>query len=141
MKQPGILIAFIIFIAAVSFVLASEQYKHAKAKTVTLKGLNGIDSPGDLDGAGTLKYAVKAERSQICYELSVSNIAQATGARITDPAGTVVVSLQVPTNGFVKDCAQLDPDKIDRILKNPSSYYVSVENSEFPGGAIKSQLR
>ena len=110
MKQPGILIAFIIFIAAVSFVLASEQYKHAKAKTVTLKGLNGIDRPGDPDGAGTLKYAVKADQSQICYELSVSNIAQATGAKITDPVGTVVVSLQAPTNGFVKDCAQLDPD-------------------------------
>ena len=144
MKQPGVLLVLVTFVVAVSFVLASEQYKNGKMKTTTLTGLNEVKSLGDPDGTGILKFTLKTEEGKFCYDLNISNISDPTSATINfgtrDSSGDVLITLQPPTLGSSADCVTLDADRIGDIIRNPGSYYVNVLNADFPEGAIRGQL-
>ena len=145
MKQPGALICLFIFVAAVSFALASEQYNSARKLKATLTGAAEVPGPGDADGSGTATLTLAAGKNQICYEVAVSNIGTATAAHIhsggADVAGPVLVTLTAPAaSGSSKDCATLEHEKILEILKNPGNYYVNVHTAEFPDGAVRGQL-
>ncbi len=145
MKQPGLILVLIIFVAAVSFVVASEQYKQGRMSTITLTGLNEIPNYGDPDGTGLFKFAINESQNQICYELTTSNIVSPTMAQIhsggKDTVGPMLVNLVAPTKGMSKDCVSVEPDKLADLIKNQSGFYVSVQNAEFPDGAIRGQLR
>jgi hypothetical protein len=98
---------------------------------------------GDPDGIGVAGVAIFPRRNLICYTVAVRNIAQATLAHIHNaPAGVngpVVVDFIAPSRGFSADCVS-DPDAA-AIAANPANYYVNVHNADFPGGAIRGQLR
>jgi hypothetical protein len=145
MKQPGVLVVLVIFVAAVSFVVASEEYKNGRVKTATLTGMNEVGALGDADGTGLLKFVVRSDGGRFCYELSVSNISIPTAASLNmgtrDSSGQPIAVLQPPVTGSVNDCVTLDADRIGDIQRNPANYYVNVQNAEFPGGAIRGQLR
>ena len=145
MKQPGVLLVLVTFVAAVSLVLASEQYKQGRMSTITLSGVNEVPNYGDPDGTGLFKFSINASQNQICYELTTSNIASATAAQIhtgeKDIVGPMLIDLVAPTKGMWKDCVSVEPEKLADLIKNQSNYYVSVQNAEFPDGAIRGQLR
>lgn len=144
MKQPGALIILFIFVAAVSFSLASEQYNSGRKLKTTLTGNAEVPGPGDSDGTGTFTATFNAGKNQVCYELAVSNIGSATAAHIhsgeAGKAGPVLLTLTAPTNGSSKDCATLEKEKILEVLKSPENYYVNVHNADFPDGAVRGQL-
>lgn len=144
MKQPGALICLFIFVAAVSFALASEQYHSARKLKATLSGAAEVPGPGDADGSGAATLTLSAGKNEICYQLSISNIGTATAAHIHSGSagvdGPVLVTLTAPETGSSKDCATLDGQKILEILKNPADYYVNVHTAEFPNGAVRGQL-
>ena len=144
MKQPVVLIILIIFVAAVSFVLASEQYKRGRMTAVTLTGVQQIPNFGDPDGTGLFKFQIDAQQNRLCYELSASSIATPTAAQIHSggkgATGPSLINLQPPTFGMSKECVSVDSDRLADLIKNPANYYVSVQNAEFPQGAIRGQL-
>lgn len=143
MKQPVVLIILVAFVAAVSFTLASEQEGGKKLKA-TLTGAAEVPGPGDTDGTGTFTATLNPGQNQICYELSVKNIAASNAAHIHSggptEAGPVVLNLTGPASGSSKECATLDREKILEIIKTPENYYVNVHNAEFPDGAVRGQL-
>ena len=81
---------------------------------------------------------------QICFSLTVTNIAPATAAHIHEApageAGPVVVGLTPPTGGSASGCVVVDRAQALAILQNPSAYYVNVHNAPFPAGALRGQL-
>jgi hypothetical protein len=138
-------IILLVLLAAVSIVLAAQQKEHGgKPLTAQLTGAAEVPGPGDADGAGTFKATLNPGQNQICYELSVSNIATATAAHIhtgaATVAGPVLVTLKTPSDGPVKECVTLDREQIKLISKTPGDYYVNVHNAEFPDGAVRGQL-
>ena len=102
----------------------------------------------------------------LCYNLQVKRIAElemppgtqanpsSRGAHIHEGKagenGRIVANLAWPQGGQAADCldARLRPAQfpvgdsvVADILANPENYYVNVHNNEFPGGAIRGQLR
>lgn len=144
MKQPAVLIALMLFVAGVSFVLSAQDQKGGRPLTTTLSGAAEVPGPGDPDGTGTVKITLNPGQNQVCYELTVEKIGTATAAHIhsgaADVAGPVVLTLKAPAGGSENDCATLDRDKINDIIRNPADYYVNVHNEEYPSGAIRGQL-
>ena len=138
-------ILLLLLVAAVSFVLASQDKEHGgRSISTTLTGAAEVPGPGDADGAGTFKMTLNPGQTQICYELEVSNIGTPTAAHIhtgaVDVAGPVLVALKTPADGPVKECVELDKEKIKLIIKTLADYYVNVHNAEFPAGAVRGQL-
>lgn len=144
MKQPGALVALIIFVAAVSFVVAKQDGKNRNTITTTLTGANEVNSIGDADGGGIFRLTVKSEEQQLCYEMTASNIATATSVTInSDDRNTndaVVLNLNPPANGRSQGCVASKPETLADISANPAHYYVNVSTNEFPNGAIRGHL-
>jgi hypothetical protein len=123
---------------------------------VALDGAQEVPGPGDPDGSGTFKYAIKYDR--LCYKLSVEDIAQPTAAHIhfgpRGEAGPVAVTLNTPpTDGTSRGCIRAQrtqtPQNAATVLtfwelagikQDPFFFYVNVHNADFPRGAIRGQL-
>jgi hypothetical protein len=112
--------------------------------SAVLTGAAEVPGPGDPDGRGTARVTLNQGQGQICYTLTVSGIAPATGAHIhigaAGTAGPVVVPLVPPTDGASSDCITVDAALIKAIRQNPQNYYVNVHNAEYPAGAVRGQL-
>ena len=111
----------------------------------TLTGAAEVPGPGDPDGSGTAHITLNQGQGEVCFELTVQDIAPATAAHIhrgtADVAGPVVVGLAPPTDGSSSGCVTgVDRDLIKAIRQNPSDYYVNVHNADFPPGALRGQL-
>ena len=108
---------------------------------------------GDPNGRGeAYVFGIDNDPKTLCYVLTVEKIAPATAAHIHEGApgtnGPVVASLGAPADGNAADCltegeAGKFPtgETVADILANPGDYYVNVHNAEYPGGAIRGQLR
>ena len=111
----------------------------------SLTGAAEVPGPGDADGTGTAEISVNSGQNQVCYKLSVSNIAVSTMAHIHEGAATVagpvVVTLGTPNaSGMSSGCVTLERALALEILKRPADYYVNVHNAPFPAGAVRGQL-
>ena len=124
---------------------AQNQDQGGRPLSASLTGAAEVPGPGDTDGTGSAQITLNQGKGQICFELTVSNIAAATAAHIHEgavgKAGGVVVTLSPPpTNGSSKNCVSATEDLIKKIRQNPENFYVNVHNGEFPNGAVRGQL-
>jgi len=138
--------------AACLFAAAASAQQGGRPLMTKLTGAAEKPGPGDTDGAGAASLTVNVGQKQVCYDISVSNIAAATMAHIhkagPEASGPVVVGFKAPdATGKVKDCVTVEdkPDMtadalVKDILQNPQNYYVNVHNAEFKAGAVRGQL-
>jgi hypothetical protein len=139
-----------LILSLVIIVLALLPGAHLEAAQATgkatakLTGDAEVPGPGDPKGNGTAQVTLDPGKGEVCYELSVANIQEATAAHIHEgevgKEGPVKVALDAPKTGAAKGCKQADAAVILAILANPAGYYVNVRNAAFPKGAVRGQL-
>ena len=90
------------------------------------------------------QVTLKPDNGEVCYELSVANLQEATAAHIHQgekgEEGPVAVPLDAPKTGAAKGCTKADVVVIEAIMQDPTDYYVNVHTAAFPKGAVRGQL-
>jgi hypothetical protein len=112
--------------------------------TAKLTGAAEVPGPGDPDGSGTVQVTFNPDKGEVCYDMTVAQIDEATAAHIHEGAvgkdGSVKVALDAPKTGSAKGCKTADAALIKTIMANPADYYVNIHNAAFPKGAVRGQL-
>ncbi len=145
--------------------IASAGHTNTLLEAGTLRGRNEVatgasdrGNVGDPNGKGeAYVFGIDGDPNTLCYVLTVSKIEPATMAHIHEGAagtnGPVVVNLAAPADGNAADClteGEIAPgttpkfptgETVAEILANPGNYYVNVHNVDYPGGAIRAQLK
>ncbi len=111
----------------------------------TMDGEQEVPGPGDIDGRGEAKVKIKEHKDQLCVDMEVTYIDQATAAHIhhapAGSAGAVVVNLPIPdAEGKADGCVDVDSQLLGKIKDNPQDYYINIHNNPYPNGAIRGQL-
>jgi hypothetical protein len=131
--------------------------RHGKL-TASMNGAQEIDpgtgdpGAGDNDGTGHARITLRPNQDQVCFRLSWRNIGSPTASHIhTGERGTngdILVTLfssdsPLPgTINAVEGCASGVEDATSNDIRdNPRDFYVNVHNADFPGGAIRGQLK
>jgi hypothetical protein len=88
---------------------------------------------------------VNPGQGELCYDLAVAGIDPATAAHVHEgvegEVGPPVVTLGVPdASGAATGCLNLSKELLQRLLHEPSGFYVNVHSAEFPQGAVRGQL-
>jgi hypothetical protein len=121
--------------------------------------LTATQVTGDADGTGTAAFTfdivdatIPDTGANVCWDLSYSNltgtpIAAHIHSGIAGVSGPVVVpdpavALTFPDLGIntATGCMAMDPTLAQQILDTPSDFYINVHTTDFPLGAIRSQL-
>lgn len=147
MRRIGLLVAAIAFITTAvigGLAAAQEKEQGGRPLTTALTGAAEVPGPGDPDGKGTAVITLNQGKKEVCFELTVENIAAATLAHVhkgaAGAAGPPVVTMTPPAEGTSKGCVSAGEDLIKDIRQNPANYYVNVHNADFPDGAVRGQL-
>lgn len=103
-------------------------------------------APGNLEGTGTATLRIDPVASRLCWELTVRGIGVATEARLLRGAagteGVAVVPLRTPgPDGRSEGCTPILPAIAAELSRAPYFFYVEVATRDYPGGAIRGQLR
>lgn len=138
---------------AIALLLIAASMALAAGGRPFVVGLSG-GTGGDPDGTGTALLRVNPGNQAICYTITVSNIGQPTepgaglgAAHIHDYATTgIFVDLETnwtaTTSGFMTTgCTDADRGALIALLRDPSGYYVNIHTVDYPGGAIRGDLR
>lgn len=114
---------------------------------------------GDANGEGhAYIFGIDGDLTTLCYSMTVTGIqlvpiGSGMAAHIHEGAmdenGPVVAVLAGPEDGNAADCLTEGEEGkfptgemgiVQRILSNPSDFYINVHNPQFPEGAIRGQL-
>jgi CHRD domain-containing protein len=114
--------------------------------TANLRGSEEVPGPGDPDGRGKALVKLLPRFGAVCFRLEWSNIADPTRAHIhrgaRGTADDIVVGFFEADNVRQRGCTEgVDENLIREIRRNPRGFYVNIHNGEFPGGAIRGQLK
>jgi hypothetical protein len=119
----------------------------ASAKTLNASMNGNVEVPkGDPDGTGTAKITTSRAKGRVCYDIKLSKVGSVTAGHIhkggKGKAGAVVVPLFGAATTRPKGCVTgVKKSLIRSIDRNPGRFYVNVHNADYPGGAVRGQLR
>jgi CHRD domain len=129
---------------ASALTVAAQPAQGKALAAVKLTGDAEVPGPGDSKGSGTVTVTVNPEKGEVCYDLTVANLQEATAAHIHEGAvgkeGPVKVGLEAPKTGAAKGCKSAEPAVIQAFMEHPANYYVNVHTTDFPKGAVRGQL-
>ena len=137
-----IMSAFVLALALLTFAhLAAAAETKLKAD---LRGAAEVPGPGDPDGSGTVQVTLDSDKNEVCYDLTVTKVDDATAAHIHEGAagksGPVKVPFDAPKGGAAKGCKTADAAVVKDIMANPANYYVNVHSTAYGNGAVRGQL-
>ena len=123
---------------------AGTHREAANTLRASLSGAAEVPGPGDPDGSGRARVRLRGAQGKVCFRLRWSGIGDPNAAHIhaarRGVAGDVVVPLFVG-DPVRRACVDVEKALIRRIRRHPRRFYVNIHNEEYPGGAIRGQLK
>ena len=100
---------------------------------------------GDADGHARAEVTVADNLDEFCYDLNnVCGIAAITLVNlhrgVAGTNGPVLFNMKVSNEGVWKGCSEPPEWLQEAVERNFTGYYIQVNTSEFPNGAIRGQL-
>jgi hypothetical protein len=133
---------------AAMLVLAAPANAAVKRLEAKMSGSQETSPGGDPNGTGTAKLRLNRAKKRVCFTITVKNIDQVQAAHIhrgrKGVAGDIEVELiGAPESGqrFTGCENGVKRSLIREILNRPRRFYVNVHTTDFPGGAVRGQLR
>jgi hypothetical protein len=134
------------FVAAL--ILAAPAGAAVKRFHAEMSGAQEAPAQGDSDGTGTAALRFDRARSRVCFTIRVSNIGDVVAAHIhrggRGVMGDIAVDLITePASGQrFTGCNEDVPSRlIRRMSRRPGRFYVNVHTADYPGGAVRGQIR
>jgi hypothetical protein len=131
-----------------ALVLAAPAGAAVKRLEANLSGSQETSPGGDPDGTGTAKLRLNRQTRRVCFTIRVRDIDDVVAAHIhagrRGVAGGIVVDLiAAPESGerFTGCTEDVARSTIRKILRRPRRHYVNVHTGDYPGGAVRGQLR
>lgn len=114
-----------------------------------MSGAQVVPDPGDPDGTSNANVSVFLDKPYtVCGATNSQNVERPFTAlelrrAPAGEAGPVVAILDPALTGGsdARGCARVEKKLLQDIQSNPELYYLEAYNTEFPGGAIRGQLR
>jgi hypothetical protein len=151
----------VVLVTALSAADSAPANYQGSQFTASLSG--NVGSPmGDSHGRGHASLTIVPGDNRLCYELSVSDIAPATGAQVLgmsddehdshhnggtssprsdhDSHTTVVANLKAPSTGSSSGCVDVAQKTLVDIVHDYDDYSVVILNKPFPHGALRGYL-
>jgi hypothetical protein len=133
---------------ALGFLLAASATAQVSTYTAFLAGGNETPNPADPDGVGFAVITIDQGAGSVTFTAFAENITfPATGSHIHRGAAGVTGPVIIPfnlafTNGIEQGTVTgVNAGLLAEIVANPPGYYFNIHNADFPGGAIRGQLR
>lgn len=117
----------------------------AETHRATLTRTEMVPAGGDPDGYAKAEVSVGDEVNQVCYDINdISNLAPITSITVNrglrGSVGPVVLNLKKANEGGWKNCTARSEWLEDNLEWSPGNYYVQINTTEYPSGAIRGQL-
>jgi hypothetical protein len=128
------------------FLLGSARAQ-VSTYTALLTGSNETPNPADPDGVGFAVITFDQGAGTISFTAFAQNIAAPTASHIHRGAagvtGPVIIPFNKPFNNGVSSdtLTGIAASLMAEVVANPPGYYFNIHNADFPGGAIRGQLR
>jgi hypothetical protein len=94
--------------------------------------------------SGSFTGVIDPGTNQLCYMINAPAVHSPTAAHIDmgspGKPGAPVVTLQAPVDGSAGACQALPANVTQGLVSNPGKYYVDIDNSRFPQGAVRATL-
>ena len=132
---------------ALGLALAGTAGGQVSSYTAYLTGANETPNPADPDGVGFAVINIDQAASTITFTAYVQNVAAINASHIHRGAAGVTGPVIIPfnqafTNGVSSGTLTgIAPSLLAEVVANPPGYYFNVHNADFPGGALRGQLR
>ncbi len=129
---------------------ASPSVPTMETLTVSLSGVDETNlfhpagGVGDPNGSGSVKLVISPADRRVCYDFSVSKVAEPLMAHILRAPrlknGPPIVSLFTGPGGAMNGCASANAGQLAEMIAHPRDFYVSFATTEYPDGALRGQL-
>ena len=143
----------VILMAITSTILIGASAKMDPTTTIYTVPLSGraetnvahpTGGTGDMQASGSVKLAINPARKQVCYSFRLSGLSTPLMAHIHEGRalgiGPPVVTLFTGPGGNLDDCVTWTHSQLAEIVAKPSDYYVDIDTTEYPDGALRGQL-
>ena len=99
---------------------------------------------GDPRASGSVRLSIDPAARQVCYRFDLADVGQPMMAHIHYGLpfrnGPPVVILFVGTGASLENCVASTRSQLTEIVTNPPNFYVSIDTTDFPDGALRGQL-